>query len=156
MALDVDGLAHRVLDVPAQPADVVIVQWRAEAEEDEEELGTGREPLGELRTGWRVQLGRKPARERYLDRHGAVLVAVLVLVVQPLLFGLELVGRCALGRRPHQPAAHYRHEARAEERKPVLSSTSACRLLPVPGERRRLRAGGVRERMGRAMRHDLL
>ena len=48
MALDVDGLAHRVRDVPAQPALVVKEQWRAEAEEDEEELDNAREPLGEV------------------------------------------------------------------------------------------------------------
>lgn len=46
MALDVDGLAHRVPDVPPQPAGVPTVQWRAEAEEDEEDLGNGRELLG--------------------------------------------------------------------------------------------------------------
>ena len=52
MALDVDGLVHRVRDTPGQPAAVPNPQGRAEAEEDQEALGNGREPLG---IGWRVQ-----------------------------------------------------------------------------------------------------
>ena len=99
MALDVDGLAHRVPDVPPQPAGVPTVQRRAEAEEDEEDLGNGRELLG---IGWRVQLVRKPTRERHVDRHRAFAVAVLVLPLQPLLFSLDQFGRFALGRRPRK------------------------------------------------------
>mmetsp|Transcript_30425 Transcript_30425/g.78919 ORF Transcript_30425/g.78919 Transcript_30425/m.78919 type:complete len:241 (-) Transcript_30425:334-1056(-) len=151
MALDVEGLVHRVLDVPAQPAGVVKVQWRAEAQEDEEQLGNEWEPLGRA-AGWRVQLVLFLSRESRLDRHGAFAVAVLVPFVQPRHFSLELVGRFALGRLPRHPAAHHRQEARPEAA--VLSRTAACRLQPALSERRHIRAGGVREWMGGAMRHD--